>query len=288
MAVEDELVLAADEVAERDVGSVVARARDEHLLAVLGLADVEGRRGEVDEQRRAGEREIGRRRARLPDVLADRRADEHLAHLEQQELAPGREVAVLVEDAVVGQEVLAVDALDGAVRAHEGGVREVAVEGRAADERDGARRSPAQPRRPPRARPGRTRAAAAGPPADSPVTASSGRTTRSAPARLRLSDRLGDPRDVAVEIADDDVELRERDPHRRILSAAQEATARGFRLSVTNVTLPRWHGDGHDRTPLSRPAALRQRRLRGGAARLAPRRRRRGDAAPARRRSSVR
>ena len=49
MAVEDELVLPADEVAEGDVRGVVARSRDEHLLAVLRLADVERGGGEVDE-----------------------------------------------------------------------------------------------------------------------------------------------------------------------------------------------------------------------------------------------
>ena len=72
VAVEDELVLAADEVAEGEVGGVVARAGDEHLLAILGLADVEGGRREVDEQLGAGERQVGGRWARLPDVLADR------------------------------------------------------------------------------------------------------------------------------------------------------------------------------------------------------------------------
>ena len=88
VTVENELVLAADEVAERDVHRVVARARHEHLLAVLGLADVERRGGEVDEQGRARECEIGRRRPGLPDVLADGRPDEDLAELEQQQLAP--------------------------------------------------------------------------------------------------------------------------------------------------------------------------------------------------------
>ena len=110
MAVEDELVLSADEVAEGEVRARVARPRDEHLLAVLRLADVERRGGEVDDQLRAGEREVGRRRARLPDVLADRDPpDDRIAEPEQDEVAALGEVAVLVEDAVVGEEVLAVD-----------------------------------------------------------------------------------------------------------------------------------------------------------------------------------
>ena len=42
-----------------------------------------------DDQLRAGEREVGRGRARLPDVLADRRPDERLAELEQERSWPG-------------------------------------------------------------------------------------------------------------------------------------------------------------------------------------------------------
>ena len=45
VAVEDQLVLAADEVAERDGAEVVARALDQHALALAALARVVGRRG---------------------------------------------------------------------------------------------------------------------------------------------------------------------------------------------------------------------------------------------------
>ena len=48
--VEDELVLAADEVAEGEVGARVTRPGDEHLLALLGLADVVRRRREVHDE----------------------------------------------------------------------------------------------------------------------------------------------------------------------------------------------------------------------------------------------
>ena len=64
---------------ERDEARRVARALLEHLLALALLADVERRRRDVDEQLRAGQREVGRGRARLPHVLADRHADERLA-----------------------------------------------------------------------------------------------------------------------------------------------------------------------------------------------------------------
>ena len=56
------------------------------------------------------------------------RPDEHVAAAEQDELAARGEVAVLVEDAVVRQELLAVDAAQRAVREHGARVREVALE----------------------------------------------------------------------------------------------------------------------------------------------------------------
>src|SRR5207237_9358704 len=76
----------------------------------------------------AGERELGRRRTGLPQVLANRRAEQRLAQLEQDQVAAGREVPVLVEDAVVGEEALAVDRLDLTCRADGAGVVEIAVE----------------------------------------------------------------------------------------------------------------------------------------------------------------
>src|SRR6266542_6759871 len=75
MPVEDQLVLSAHRVTERDEARVVARAGHEHLLTLELLADVERRCAHVDEQLRTGQRQIGRRRAGLPHVLADRHAD---------------------------------------------------------------------------------------------------------------------------------------------------------------------------------------------------------------------
>ena len=63
-----------------------------------------------------------------------------LAVLEQEEVAARGEVAVLVEDAVVRKEALAVERLHLAGRAHGAGVVEVAVEVRDADEGDDAAR----------------------------------------------------------------------------------------------------------------------------------------------------
>ena len=52
------------------------------------LADVERRGRDVADDVGSGQREIGRGRARLPDVLADGRTDERLAEPQQHELAP--------------------------------------------------------------------------------------------------------------------------------------------------------------------------------------------------------
>ena len=75
VAVEDELVLAADEPAEGHAGEVVARALGEHPLALGALAGVVGRGRDVEDQRRAGQRLVAGRRAGLPDVLADGQPD---------------------------------------------------------------------------------------------------------------------------------------------------------------------------------------------------------------------
>ena len=135
MAVEDQLVLAADRVAEREEARVVARAHAQHLLALAVLADVERRRRDVRDQLRAGQREIGRGRPRLPHVLADRRADDHVSEAKEIEVVAGSEVPVLVEDAVVREVALAVDAAHLAVCEDEARVEEVGVEIRRADER---------------------------------------------------------------------------------------------------------------------------------------------------------
>ena len=224
MAVEDQLVLAAHRVAERDEAGVVSRARDEHLLALVGAADVERRRRDVDEQLRAGQREVGRGWARLPHVLADSRPDERLAVLEQNQVATRCEVAVLVEDAVVRQEALAVDAADLAAGEHEAGVVEVGVEVGGADERrdpvrlarellDRALRRPDEPR-PQEQVLGRV--------------AGDGELGEEDEVGARLT-RLGepgqDPATVAVEVADDGVDLRECESH-----------PGGFLLSIENST----------------------------------------------------
>ena len=216
MAVEDQLVLAADGVAEGDETGVVARAGGEHLLALAIAEDVERRGREVGQDLRAGESELGRRRPGLPHVLADRGADQRAAVLEQQELSTGCEVAVLVEDAVVRQEPLAVQRLELAGGADGARVVEVAVEPRDADEGgDAARRACHLLGR------GLGRADEARP--EEQVLRRVARDRKLGEEdeigflRFRLLQSPEDALGVAVEIADDGVDLGEREPHSVVL-----------------------------------------------------------------------
>ena len=131
-----------DRVAERDEAGIVAGARDEHLLPLAIAPHVERRRGDVDEQFRAGEGEIRRGRAGLPHVLANGRADERRAVLEQDQVAARGEVAVLVEDPVVRQEAFAIDRLDLPARKDVARVEEIAVEVGGAEQHRRAARLP--------------------------------------------------------------------------------------------------------------------------------------------------
>jgi hypothetical protein len=91
------------------------------------LALVEGRAVDVDHNVGAGEG-LGLGRALgVPDVLADVDADFRARDLEDLRLGAGGEVALLVEDAVVGQELLVVDAGDLAIVDDGGGVKYVVV-----------------------------------------------------------------------------------------------------------------------------------------------------------------
>ncbi len=221
VTVEDELVLAADEVAEREVGARVPGARDEHLLPLLRLAHVERRGREIDDELRAGESEIGCRRPRLPEVLADGGRNVDLAQADEQEIASLGEVAVLVEDAVVREEVLAVDRLHAPVRAYRARVGQIAVEPRRADECDDAGR---------RARDLRQRLVGG---ADEAWTEEEILRGVARDGELGIDDeisacvvRVCEPAEdllpISGQIADDRVDLRQR-------------KSQGFRLTVTNL-----------------------------------------------------
>jgi hypothetical protein len=132
--------------------------------------------------------------------------------LEQHELPAGGEVAILVEDAVVGEEPLAVERLDLAGCAHGARVVEVAVEPRDADERDDAAGCAGD----------FFGSSLGGGDEARPQKQVFGRIARH--RELRKEDEVGfvflglvqspeDPLRVPVEVADDGVDLRERKPH---------------------------------------------------------------------------
>src|SRR5204862_5537683 len=114
---------------------VVARTNLQHLLPLAVLPDVKRRRRDVGDELGAGEGEVGGRRPGLPDVLADRRPDDDVAEPQQEEIAPGREVAILVEDAVVRQIAFAEDRAGIPVSEREAGDEEAPLEVGRTDER---------------------------------------------------------------------------------------------------------------------------------------------------------
>jgi hypothetical protein len=77
----------------------------------------------------------GRRRPGLPDVLANGRPDERLSAADEQRVAAGLEVPILVEDPVVGKKHLAVHAPHLPVDANGAAVEEIAIEVGSPDER---------------------------------------------------------------------------------------------------------------------------------------------------------
>ena len=209
--VEDQLVLAADHVAERDRAEVVARPLGQHALARGALAAVVGRGARVDDQRRAGQRLVGRRRARDPQVLADRQADPRVPELQHRAAVAGLEVALLVGDAVVPQPGLAVDRLDLAVGQHRDRVEDVlAALGEADDGHD--------PLDPGGDRVERLARAAQEVLLEQQVLGrvagdrQLGQQHQLGAAVARRLDVARDPRRVALEVADVAVDLGEREP----------------------------------------------------------------------------
>jgi hypothetical protein len=167
----------------------------------------------------AREGEVGRRRPGLPDVLADRRADKRVAAAQEDEPAPGLEVAVLVEDPVVGEELLAIHGLHLAVDADRAGVEEVAVEVRRADQRRDAPRCGSDLLEPSRRRLEEAR------PQEKVLRRVAGhRELREEHevgfAGTGLLESREDAVAVAVEVADDRVDLGEGKAHARILAVS--------------------------------------------------------------------
>ena len=141
VAVENQLVLAADHVGVGHERAVVRGARGEHPLPGRALGLVVGRGGNIDEQPRATAMRLFRRRpARIPDVLAHAYAKDEAVPVEDRAAPAGGEIAVLVEDPVIGQVALGHDAGHGPVVRDHGRILQVAFQPRAAED---GRQSPA-------------------------------------------------------------------------------------------------------------------------------------------------
>ncbi len=112
--------------AQKATHATLSRARWANMRSrCCALAGVVGGGGDVEDQRGAGERLVAGRRAGLPDVLAHGQPDALGADVDHGAGGSGLEVALLVEDAVVGQVDLAVDRVDGPVGEYGGGVVDV-------------------------------------------------------------------------------------------------------------------------------------------------------------------
>jgi hypothetical protein len=135
------------------------RAVAQHVLPLIDLAPVERRGVEVDDELGAAVGHLLHGTGGRPGVLAHRDAHAHAGHHEQRErFGARREVALLVEDGVVGQAALAIRAHHPAVVDDGGGVEQAGHDpgqhrfGTAVDEADdghgglpgGDRRRPVQ------------------------------------------------------------------------------------------------------------------------------------------------
>ena len=144
-AVEDQLVVAADLVAEQDRDAVEPRERRHHLASLRRLADVERRGRAVRDEPRARRHELAGGIDRVvehlgPGVLAHRHAEprEAAARRHRAPLRGRHEVALLVEDVVGREERLGLGCHAHAAAQQHRGVRE----------RCGPRSRRAAPRRP--------------------------------------------------------------------------------------------------------------------------------------------
>ena len=96
----------------------LAGALCEQMLTLESLAGVVGGGGDVDDQPRARLGLLRGWSARLPQVLAHRQPDGLPTHIDHRARVSRREVALLVEDAVVGKVDLAVDRAHSATVEH--------------------------------------------------------------------------------------------------------------------------------------------------------------------------
>ena len=139
-AVEDELVLPADLVHVDERARRVGGPRGQHALALAEPVGVVRRRVDVEHELGATRGLLGDRAVRNPRVFADGDAHLHARDLEEHErVGAGGEVALLVEHRVVGEMALVIRALHAAAGTHGRRVVEIAA---GIDEADDGRTVP--------------------------------------------------------------------------------------------------------------------------------------------------
>ena len=126
ITVEDQLVLAAYKIGVADDGAVVGRPSRQHLLSGAPLSRVIGRRIDVHDDLGARQSLIGRWPHGVPDVFAYVDAHADAVDDVDRRLGAGPKVAVLVEDAVVGQVLFVVDPHQAPVVDYGGSIMDVA------------------------------------------------------------------------------------------------------------------------------------------------------------------
>ncbi len=108
MPLENQLILAAHHVHVRQRQADITRANPCDVLALALLVQFVRRSVDDDEKLGAvGARELGR--LRLPDVLANQHSDPESLAIDHRGLRAGLEIALLVEDLIVGELGLPVD-----------------------------------------------------------------------------------------------------------------------------------------------------------------------------------
>ena len=121
-AIEDQLVLTSHQVVVGENGDIILSPLGYHLLPGVSLAEVIGRGADIDDDLRPRVSLDAGRADLVPDILANIDADADAGDGIDGAAVTGAEVAVFVEDAVVGQEYLVVNIHQPAVVDDGGGV----------------------------------------------------------------------------------------------------------------------------------------------------------------------
>ena len=127
LAVEDEFVLPAGHIDVGDEAAVAAGALGEHFAALFAASAMVGGCVDIDDDLRAGEALDGGGPGVAPDVFANVDGDLGAVDFVDGAFLAGSEVALFIEDAVVGEHRFAVDGGDAAVVEDGGGVVDAAL-----------------------------------------------------------------------------------------------------------------------------------------------------------------